>query len=89
MEELLQATKKAKIVIVLDRSLSFGTYIGPVCSEVRAALSAHRSKTNVVGFVGGLGGRDITVAQFIEMIKKGEQASKKGREKIEIIGVIE
>lgn len=89
LEELLEATEKAKTVIVLDRSLSFGTHIGPVCSEVRAALSAHGSKPNVVGFVGGLGGRELTVAQFIDMVNNGEQAVKKGRDEIEIIGVIE
>jgi len=68
LEELLQATESAKTVIVLDRCLSFGTYVGPVCAEVRAALSTQKRKQKVVGFVGGLGGRDITVTQFIEMI---------------------
>ena len=66
-----------------------GTNLGPVCSEVRAALYAHGSQPNVVGFVGGLGGRDITVAQFIDMVNNGEQAAKKGRDEIEIIGVCE
>lgn len=89
VEELIQATEKAKTVIVLDRSLSYGTQVGAVCSEVRAALYAHESKPDVVGFVGGLGGRDMRVSQFKEMVDKGEQASKRGKDEIEIIGVCE
>lgn len=89
LEELLQATQKAKTVIVLDRSISYGTQIGPVCSEVRAALYACENKPNIVGFVGGLGGRDMRVAQFIELVNKGERAAETRGDEIEIIGVCE
>lgn len=89
VEELCQATKSAEIVIVLDRCLSFGTYVGPVCSEVRAALYPLDRKTKVVGFVGGLGGRDITAEQFERMIDRGLQAAEKRKDEIEIIGLVE
>jgi pyruvate ferredoxin oxidoreductase alpha subunit len=89
LDELLLATKDAETIIVLDRCLSFGTHVGPVCSEVRAALSAQERKPNVVGFIGGLGGRDITVAQFMKMVDSGLQAAKRGKDEIEIIGVTE
>jgi pyruvate ferredoxin oxidoreductase alpha subunit len=89
LDELLQATEKASTVIVLDRCLSYGTYVGPVCTEVRAALSAQDKKPDVVGFTGGLGGRDITVAQFMNMIDRGVEAAKRGKDQIEIIGVVD
>jgi pyruvate ferredoxin oxidoreductase alpha subunit len=89
LDELLLATKDAETIIVLDRCLSFGTHVGPVCSEVRAALSAQERKPNVVGFIGGLGGRDITVAQFMKMVDSGLQAAKRGKDEIEMVGVIE
>jgi len=88
-DELLAAIEKAKTVVVLDRSISYGTQVGPVCSEVRAALYTHERKPNVVGFTGGLGGRDMRVAQFVEMINRGEQAATSGTDQIEIIGVCE
>ncbi len=89
LQELRQATENADTIIVLDRSLSFGTYQGPVCTEVSAALSSQKRKPDVVGFVGGLGGRDVSVSQFVDMVNRGIQAAKKGRDEIEIIGVVE
>jgi len=89
-DEFRQAVKKAKTLIILDRALSFGGPGGPVCSEIRSALYDEESKPKVVSFVGGLGGRDITVEGFEEIINKGIEISQKGSEKeFEIFGVRE
>ena len=87
-EEIRQAVKNAEVLIVLDRALSFGGPGGPVCSEVRSALYGEDKKPKVIGFVGGLGGRDITAAGFEEIINKGIEISQKGSEnEFEIFGV--
>lgn len=89
-KEIRQAVKKAKVLIVLDRALSFGGPGGPVCSEIRSALYDEENKPKVVSFVGGLGGRDITVADFEEIVNKGIEISQKGSNKeFEIFGVRE
>jgi pyruvate/2-oxoacid:ferredoxin oxidoreductase alpha subunit len=44
---------------VLDRSFTFGPY-GAVATEVRAALFGRAEMPAVAGFVGGIGGRDVT-----------------------------
>lgn len=89
-EELRQAVKDAEILIVLDRALSFGGPGGPVCSEVKAALYNDAKKPKIISFVGGLGGRDITVAGFEEIISRGVEISKTGIEReFEIFGVRE
>jgi pyruvate ferredoxin oxidoreductase alpha subunit len=89
-EELRQAVKGAEILIVLDRALSFGGPGGPVCSEVRAALYNEDKKPKVIGFVGALGGRDITPDGFKEMIHKGVEIAHKGSEQeFEMFGVRE
>lgn len=89
-DEFRQAVKKAKTLIILDRALSFGGPGGPVCSEIRSALYDEENKPKVVSFVGGLGGRDITVEGFEEIINKGIEISQKGSEKeFEIFGVRE
>jgi pyruvate ferredoxin oxidoreductase alpha subunit len=88
--ELRQAVKNAEVLIVLDRALSFGGPGGPVCSEVKAALYGEEKRPRVIGFVGGLGGRDITPAGFEEIVNRGIEISRKGSDKeFEIYGVRE
>jgi pyruvate ferredoxin oxidoreductase alpha subunit len=88
--ELRQAVKNAELLIVLDRAISFGGPGGPVCSEVKAALYGEAKKPKVIGFVGGLGGRDITPAEFEEIVNRGIEISQKGSDKeFEIFGVRE
>lgn len=89
-EELRAAVKNADTLIVIDRALSFGGPGGPIFSEVRSALYSEKKRPNITGFVGGLGGRDITVAEFEEMAEKGVKIEGKGAEKeFEMFGVRE
>lgn len=76
--EFRQAVKDAEVLIVLDRALSFGGPGGPVSAEVRSALYDEAKKPRVVGFVGGLGGRDISMAGFEDMIEQGIQVARTG-----------
>jgi pyruvate ferredoxin oxidoreductase alpha subunit len=89
-EELRQAVKDADNLIVLDRALSVGGPAGPVASEVKAALYNMAKKPKVVSFVAGLGGRDITVSGFKDIIKKGIEIARTGsKNEFEIYGVRE
>ncbi len=89
-DELRHAVKGAEVLIVLDRALSFGGPGGPVCSEIKSALYQLEGKPKIVSFVGGLGGRDITVAGFEEMVNRGIEISQTGSEReFEIFGVRE
>ena len=88
--ELRQAVKDAEVLIVLDRALSFGGPGGPVCSEVKAALYHEAKKPKVIGFIGSLGGRDISMSGFEEMINEGIEIAETGSEReFEIFGVRE
>jgi len=88
--ELRQAVKDAEVLIVLDRALSFGGPGGPVCSEVKAALYHEAKKPKVIGFIGSLGGRDISMSGFEEMINEGIEIAQTGSEReFEIFGVRE
>jgi len=90
LEEMRQAVENAEVLIVLDRCLSFGARTGPVCSEIRAALYSEEKRPKIVGFIGGLGGRDILVAEFKQMVARGLERAEKGiEEEAEIIGVRE
>jgi pyruvate ferredoxin oxidoreductase alpha subunit len=87
-DELRAAVKDADVVVVLDRALSFGGPGGPVCSEIKAALYDMEKRPKVVGFVAGLGGRDISEAGFVEIIKRGMEIAETGsEEEFEMYGV--
>jgi pyruvate ferredoxin oxidoreductase alpha subunit len=89
-DEIRHAVKDAEVLVVLDRALSAGGPGGPVCSEVRSAFYGLDKRPMVVGFVGGLGGRDISPEGFTEMIKRGMEIARKGSEQeFEMFGVRE
>jgi len=89
-DELRPAVKDADILIVLDRAISFGGPGGAVYSEVKSALYDQAKRPKVVNFIGGLGGRDITVAGFEEIINRGIEIARTGSEhEYEIYGVRE
>ncbi len=63
-EELSKSLQRFKAVGVIDRDYSFGSpYMsGVLADEVRSALySAPGPKPPVLGFIAGLGGREVTV----------------------------
>ncbi|MDD5121932.1 MAG: transketolase C-terminal domain-containing protein [Dehalococcoidales bacterium] len=89
-EELRKAVGSAKTLIVFDRAISVGGPGGPVVSEVKAALYNEPQKPNVVSFVGGLGGRDVTREGFEEIITRGQEIAEQGSpNEFEIYGVRE
>ncbi|MFC2019451.1 transketolase C-terminal domain-containing protein [Chloroflexota bacterium] len=88
--ELRQAVKGVETLIVLDRAISFGGPGGPVASEIKSALYELDQKPKVVSFVGGLGGRDISVSGFEEIVARGIEIARDGSEReYEIFGVRE
>ncbi len=89
-EELRWAVRNAETLIVVDRALSFGGPGGPVCSEIRSALYNENQKPRIVSFVAGLGGRDITVAGFENIVERGKKIAQTGSEQeFEMFGVRE
>ncbi|MFC1909078.1 transketolase C-terminal domain-containing protein [Chloroflexota bacterium] len=89
-EEFRQAVGEADVLITLDRALSYGGPGGAVCSELKAALYNQARRPKIVSFVGGLGGRDITVDDFENIINQGIEIAEKGsKNEFEIYGVRE
>jgi len=87
-EDLKKAVKGVKSLIVMDRAVSFGGPGGPVASEIRSALYDEPSRPDLTNYIFGLGGRDVTVEDFIAMIDKVRLADKKRpKEHYEFYGV--
>jgi pyruvate ferredoxin oxidoreductase alpha subunit len=86
--EILQALKNVKVVVVLDRAVSFGAAGGPLYLEVRSALMNNPAEApKTTNFIYGLGGRDIFPAEIEAAFNFGEQI-KSGQEKNSQVGFI-
>ena len=68
--EIKSAVAKAKKLIVTDRAVSFGGPGGPVFSEIKSALYSGAHHPAIYNYIIGLGGRDVTVKDFIGMVEK-------------------
>lgn len=66
-EDVVRVADGRKLLVVIDRSISFGQG-GPLATDVRSALFTYGVDTPVVGFVTGLGGRDITYEDIAKMV---------------------
>jgi len=87
-KELRQAVKGAETLVVFDRCISFGGPGGPVSSEIRSALYSEKKRPEVMSFVGGLGGRDMSVKDFEYVIDRSREIAEKGsKELFETVGI--
>ncbi len=69
VRELLLGRKR---VAVVDRNISFGQE-GIFCTEVKASLYGRDGAPPVLGFVAGLGGRDIKVRDLLAIAEAAEK----------------
>lgn len=89
-DELREAVKGAKRLIILDRAISSGGPGGPVASEIRSALYGIPGAPKIASFIAGLGGRDILPENFVEMIRRGIKSADEGQKgPYEMLGVRE
>jgi pyruvate ferredoxin oxidoreductase alpha subunit len=77
-EELKAAVKKAKLLIVTDRAVSFGGSGGPVFTEIKSALYNEKERPLIYNSIIGLGGRDVPVNDFVKLIEDAAKAGEKG-----------
>lgn len=86
-DDVRDAVKGAKTLIVTDRALSYGGPGGPLASEVRSALYEEAKKPEIFNYIIGLGGRDVRVEDFVQMIDNAMK--KKTEQPYDIYGVRE
>jgi len=72
-DEIREAMKGVKSLVVIDRAISYGGPGGPVASEIRAALYQEKNMPAIANFLCGFAGRDVTPNDFIAMYKKTEE----------------
>jgi pyruvate ferredoxin oxidoreductase alpha subunit len=77
--EIAKCLERFKAVGVIDRDFSFGSpdLSGVVATEVRSAMySNSKTRPPVIGFIGGLGGREITVPDVEKTVEITFQAAQ-------------
>jgi len=88
--EFKAIAKNARVLAVVDRCIPPGAICGPVGEELRSVFYKVPGAPKIFSFVAGLGGRDVTVDRFEEIVGKAESyARKRPRELYEVIGVRE
>lgn len=63
--EIAQLTRKAKVITVFDKNISYG-YEGASCSDIKAALYSYGATIPVHNYIVGLGGRDVKAKELAE-----------------------
>jgi pyruvate ferredoxin oxidoreductase alpha subunit len=87
-QDLREAVKGAEILIVCDRALSLGGPGGPVLSEVRSALYPLAERPAAVGYIIGLGGRDVNPSAFKDIVAQAQTEVSQGlKEEFHLYGV--
>jgi pyruvate ferredoxin oxidoreductase alpha subunit len=91
--ELIESLSRFKAVGVIDRDYSLGSPFngGILLNEVKAAMYSAEKRVPIVGFIAGLGGREITVPSTREMFEITQKVAETGNidEQVHWIGVRE
>lgn len=72
-EAIQEMGRRVKAFVVFDRDVSFG-FEGALFTEVKSALYELDEKPLVLGFIAGLGGRDIRVRNLTKGVRKAFNA---------------
>jgi pyruvate ferredoxin oxidoreductase alpha subunit len=78
VEEIRNALKNVKAIAVMDKSMSFGGFGGPVFNEVRHVLYDVKEHPLIVNYIFGLGGRDTSPRNLRRIFEDIVQIAKTG-----------
>jgi len=76
-KEISQTLSNVRAVAVVDRNLSPGNG-GIILEKVKSAFYSLKDRPFIKGYVAGLGGRDITVEDYMKVFEKTLDSYKKG-----------
>ncbi|RLE53366.1 MAG: hypothetical protein DRJ26_03460 [Candidatus Methanomethylicota archaeon] len=71
-EEILRIVEKngVKAIGVVNRAISHGTSMDPLGAEVAATLYELKNRPNIINFIAGMGGGDVSIRDFESMVNK-------------------
>ncbi|MCE4621939.1 MAG: ferredoxin oxidoreductase [Desulfurococcales archaeon] len=79
-EEVKNALKNAKLVVVIDKAISYGARIaGPVALEVMSAFYHDAERPSILSIIAGIGQRRITEETIKEIVDYSRKLLERGR----------
>lgn len=76
---LLSVLENANTIAVVDRVLSPGAAGGPVATEIRSLFYSRSNRPDILNFIAGLGGREISRRTFKEITKRAQSRQSQPR----------
>lgn len=89
--EIARALSHLKAIAILDRSVSFGGFGGPLFTEIRSAMVEFGKIPENFNIIFGLGGRDINEQDITGIYNQLDEVVKSGKvkDRIQYLGVRE
>jgi len=75
VQALRKALKNANCIAVIEKDVSIGCEAGLV-TDLKSAFYNSNIRTPIIGFVAGLGGRDITIKDIKKIVARAEDSRK-------------
>ncbi|NWG09790.1 MAG: pyruvate ferredoxin oxidoreductase [Nitrososphaerales archaeon] len=90
-EEVKKALVNVNVIVVMDRTVSFGAYGGPLFNEITPLLYGTNDSPTIANFIYGLGGRDVTWRMMVDATEIALKKKKTGEKipKAQFLGVRE
>ena len=87
--EVAEALSRSKAVAALERTLAFGSTLGPIGADVASSLISSSRIPPLANYVYGLGGRDLTVEDLEEVCSQLAEVATTGKvkEPVRYVGV--
>jgi pyruvate ferredoxin oxidoreductase alpha subunit len=84
VEELRNGLKNIKAIAVMDKSMSFGGFGGPVFNEIRHVMYDAKEHPLIVNYIYGLGGRDTSPRDLRRIFEDLMQIVKTGHAETQV-----
>lgn len=78
VEEIIAVLENIKSIAVLDRSDGFAAAGGPLFTEIRSAMYGNKKQPSLINYIYGLGGRETTCDDIVEIFEDIRKISKDG-----------
>ena len=87
--EIAEVLARAGLVVAMDRAIAFGAPLGALAEDVAASLSMERRVPPLVNYIYGLGGRDITIEDFLDLFRESAEIAATGtvKERVRFVGL--
>lgn len=77
--EWKEILEKPRLLIVIDRTIGFGSAVSPLMHEVLGVFMNEEKKPMFTNFSAGIGGRDVTIEDIKQMVRKAVEAYRSGK----------